>query len=55
MFCLIRFGKMPCFKNIFLVPVHRAKGDSTLQHIPADLQISKWAAGTIGTPREDVH
>lgn len=55
MFWPIRFGKMPCFKNIFLAPVHGAKGDSTLQHIPAELQISKWAAGTIGAPREDVH
>lgn len=47
MFWLIRFGKTPCFKSIFFVSVHRAKGDSTLQHIPAELQIRKWAAGTI--------
>lgn len=47
MFWLIRFGKTPCFKSIFFVSVHRAKGDSTLQHIPAELQIHKWAAGTI--------
>lgn len=45
-FWLIKFGKVPCFENIFFVPVHRAKGDSTLQHIPAELQrsglIAQW-------------
>lgn len=55
MFWLIKFGKMPCFENISFVPVHKAKGDSTLQHIPAELQRSKWADSTTGIPGEDTH
>lgn len=52
MFWLIRFGKTLCFKIFSLSLYVEPK---TSQHIPFELQMSKWAAGTIGSPspRED--